>query len=281
MELKSLIKDIDLFLNSKQTFDTFLVKLETVEEEFLYLEKDLEERSFKLTEIILQSLDIIENIHIIIEEEDKKVYDELRLEQKKLVPLLGYVDEFLHCRDKIGENFILSDQKFESHPVMKSRLPAGEIERALPFQKKNFNFSEKPDEEELARSIISQIKEEELLTDNYILIKDTSLKFLNKEIDEKDFLKILDNLEEIICEAENEYELNYSPGVSAPESLIRDKYFKEGINDWLTALNSFYEYPVMNDEKYIYYGLKKACEGNRKLIVKQKMDEYIRVKSEE
>ncbi|MEQ8172029.1 MAG: hypothetical protein ABRQ38_24265, partial [Candidatus Eremiobacterota bacterium] len=113
MKLHGFIKDIELFLQDKIGFVTFLNKLDDTEEELL----ELEEKKGDLRTIIVKALEFMDNIRIMIDSPSFKK-DNLRKELEKLSLLIKELPL------KEERQFMTSKPDFEAHPGMKARLPS-------------------------------------------------------------------------------------------------------------------------------------------------------------
>ena len=143
--------------------------------------------------------------------------------------ILEEILELLSCFGKIIK---------EKYHIEDVKLLSGELEALnvtlVSLQNVFFLFPQDIDEEEeLVKNIIKLITEDDILTTNYLDIKDGSLNFLRGDIDEDEFIAILDEMKDIIDEAKEEYddEYTYTDGW-ALESATGDKILRQGIKEW-------------------------------------------------
>ncbi|HPZ07975.1 MAG TPA: hypothetical protein PL110_07670 [Candidatus Eremiobacteraeota bacterium] len=132
------------------------------------------------------------------------------------------------------------------------------------------------EEEDFINNILKKIPEDEFATANYLLIEDNSLKFLDGEISETIFMPILDHMKALIREVNDDYERAYmNLDRWTLEISICDRMLREGIKEWEEGLDYLYRFCVDKKEETLEGGIEKIYEGNRKLIINQKIEEYV------
>ena len=194
----------------------------------------------------------------------------------KIIDPINHLQIIIYKKDTRDVQ-VLSDANLVSHFVhLKEDLNALNV-TLLSLQKSIFIVPQEIDEEEeLIKNIVKLITEDDILTTNYLDIKDGALNFLSGDIDEDEFIAILDDMKDIIDEAKEEYddEYTYTDGW-ALESATGDKILRQGIKEWEEALDILYDSYVIKDEPAIHRAIKKAYEANKKLIINQKLEEFI------
>mgnify|MGYP000862280795 CR=1 FL=1 len=210
-----------------------------------------------------------------IEDIDKREFlmsPEERENKEKYLKMLEEILDILSCFGKtIKEKYHIEDVKLltEDLKVLNVTL--------LSLQQSIFLVPQEIDEEEeLIKNIVKVITEDDILTTNYLDIKDGALNFLRGEIDEDELIDILDDMKDIIDEAKEEYdeEYTYTDGW-ALESATGDKILRQGIKEWEESLDILYDSYVIKDEPAIHRAINKAYEANKKLIINQKLEEFI------
>ncbi len=207
-----------------------------------------------------------------IDEREFLMSPEERENKENYLKILKEILDLLSCFGKtIKEKYHIEDVKLLSEDLNALNVTL------LSLQKSIFIVPQEIDEEEeLIKNIVKLITEDDILTTNYLDIKDGALNFLSGDIDEDEFIAILDDMKDIIDEAKEEYddEYTYTDGW-ALESATGDKILRQGIKEWEEALDILYDSYVIKDEPAIHRAIKKAYEANKKLIINQKLEEFI------
>ncbi|MEQ8172911.1 MAG: hypothetical protein ABRQ38_28770, partial [Candidatus Eremiobacterota bacterium] len=138
-------------------------------------------------------------------------------------------------------------------------------------------MSEKIDEEqEFIKTILQRTSEESFITSNYLLIEESTLNFSFDDITEEDFVEILTEMKETISKVQEGYENAYmNLDRWTLEIATGDRMFREGLKEWDEGLDCLFKYCKDRDEEYINRCIKKIYEGNKKLIINQKIEEYV------
>jgi hypothetical protein len=132
------------------------------------------------------------------------------------------------------------------------------------------------EEKEFIKTILQRTSEESFITSNYLLIEESALNFSFDDITEEDFLEDLTEMKETISKVQEGYENAYmNLDRWTLEIAIGDRMFREGLKEWEEGLDYLFEYCKNRDEEYINMGIKKIYEGNKKLIINQKIEEYV------
>ncbi len=132
------------------------------------------------------------------------------------------------------------------------------------------------EEKEFIKDILLRTAEESFITSNYLLIEESALNFSFDDITEEDFVKVLTEMKETIGRVQEGYENAYmNLDRWTLEIATGDRMFREGIKEWDEGLDYLFEYCKDMDEGYINSGIKKIYEGNKKLIINQKIEEYV------
>jgi hypothetical protein len=125
-------------------------------------------------------------------------------------------------------------------------------------------------EEELVRSILDELTEEDLITSNYVRIEENSLKYLENQVSRKDFQMVLDEMKEIIQMTRSGYEESFiSHNEWTMEVALGDKLFMDGLLEWEQALNFLTDCADSKNEEQITEGLDMLLEANKKLVMVQ------------
>jgi hypothetical protein len=164
-----------------------------------------------------------------IDEGEFLMSPEERENKEKYLKILKEILDLLSCFGKtIKEKYHIEDVKLLSEDLNALNVTL------LSLQKSIFIVPQEIDEEEeLIKNIVKLITEDDILTTNYLDIKDGALNFLSGDIDEDEFIAILDDMKDIIDEAKEEYddEYTYTDGW-ALESATGDKILRQGIKEW-------------------------------------------------
>lgn len=242
-EIMRLIKDLEQELSSEDyshdSLSGFASMLETIE--------DIDEREFLMS-------------------------PEERENKEKFLKILKEIMDLLSCFGRnIKEKYHIEDVKLLSRELEVLNVTLVSLQKCIFLLPQEID-----EEEELVKNIIKLITEDDILTTNYLDIKDASLNFIRGDIDEDEFITVLDDMKEIIDEAKEEYdeEYTYTDGW-ALESSTGDKILRQGIKEWEEALDILYDSYVTIDEPVIHMAIKKAYEANKKLIINQKLEEFI------
>ncbi|MEQ8171598.1 MAG: hypothetical protein ABRQ38_22100, partial [Candidatus Eremiobacterota bacterium] len=210
-----------------------------------------------------------------IQDIDKREFlmsPEERENKEKYLKILEEIMDILSCFGKtIKEKYHIEDVKLLAEDLKSLNV------NLLSLQKSIFILPQEIDEEEeLIKNIVKLITEDDILTTNYLDVKDGALNFLRGDIDEDEFIDILDDMKDLIDEAKEEYdeEYTYTDGW-ALESATGDKILRQGIKEWEESLDILYDSYVIKDEPAIHRAIKKAYEANKKLIINQKLEEFI------
>ncbi|MEQ8187472.1 MAG: hypothetical protein ABRQ39_05815 [Candidatus Eremiobacterota bacterium] len=132
------------------------------------------------------------------------------------------------------------------------------------------------EEKEFIKTILQRTSEESFITSNYLLIEENALNFSFDDISEEDFVKILTDMKETIAKVQEGYESAYmNLDRWTLEIATGDRMFREGLKEWDEGLDDLFEYCNSLDEEELNRGIKKIYEGNKKLIINQKIEEYV------
>jgi len=164
--------------------------------------------------------------------------------------------------------FILSHQDF-SHPSGLKFEPAENIEF-------NAEWKERDEEEILIKTLTDDIPEEDFITGNYVLIRDTSINYSSGKINKHSFIHVLDEMKSIILEVKEGYEDAYMyMDRWTLEISVGDRFLREGIKNWEEGLAYLYQYYENKVDELLEKGIKEIFEGNKKLVINQKLEEYV------
>jgi len=240
-EIMRLIKDLEQELGSEEydSLSGFTSMLETIE--------DIDEREFLMS-------------------------PEERANKENFLKVLEEILDILSCFGRtIKEKYHMEDLKLLAEDLEALNITLVSLQKCIFLVPGDID-----EEEELVKNIIKLITEDDILTTNYLDIKDGALNFLSGDIDEDEFTAILDDMKDIIDEAKEEYdeEYTYTDGW-ALESATGDRILRQGIKEWEEALDILYDSYLTKDESEIHRAIKKAYEANKKLIINQKLEEFI------
>lgn len=205
-----------------------------------------------------------------IEELRQMISDKL---EKKELPLNEVTLSLLNILQNI--NMALNDTLIDSEALNKAKEKLLEI-NALYEKENKEELDDFDEEQELLRCVTERISEESYLTGNYILIRDSGMNFLNGKIPEMEFKKSFEDMKAVIREVKEEYEnafMNIEKWTL--EISVGDKLFREGLKEWQEGLNSLSDFISDRKRETIDKGIRLIYEGNKKLVINQKLEEYI------
>jgi len=149
-------------------------------------------------------------------------------------------------------------------------------EEYLYLRKEAFALDDEDEQEDLLKKIVNEIPPEYYYASSYVMIEEKVHQFLKQEIDDETFLRVLEEIAEILESSRREYEsLELSRQNMLPQVALGDRLLDEGINEWEDAIDCLAEYCEDNNAAGILRGLRMAYKANRKLIIVQYIEKFL------
>lgn len=128
-----------------------------------------------------------------------------------------------------------------------------------------------------------EIKEEEVLTTNFLKLKENALAVCKDRSRIKEFLETVGWLKNLINSSVEEYSnLYFTEDEVTAELLKGDELLTEGLTEYGEAIEMMETFLEDGNTEHIHNGLDKAFQANRKLIELQKLtDKIVRYVEEE
>ena len=175
---------------------------------------------------------------------------------------------------------VMSQEPFESIKEIAGIIQELNIKFVKTFQS---CLQENPvyTEEELVKSILAELTEDDFITSNYVRIEESSIKYLENKISKDDYEYILDEMKEIIQLSRSGYEDSYiSHSEWTMEVALGDKLFMEGLIEWEESLNHLSGCIATVNEEEIMSGLDMLLEANKKLVMVQMLARKVNEQAE-